>query len=107
MRSVATSGQPCPANNVTRAVAAAATRNSVSAANGTLPPITRLNAAFDAACTGISAPATKAKIQRNSVVLIEEPAQCVSVSHGSGGVSVEPVVLRLANPDRADDDRHD
>src|SRR5262249_54447584 len=46
-------------------------RNSVSAANGTLPPMTRLSAAFDAACTGISAPATKAKIQSSTVVLIE------------------------------------
>ena len=51
--------------------AMAATMNNVSAANGTLPPIVRASAAFEAACTGIRAPLITAIAQSNTVVLIE------------------------------------
>src|SRR5690242_3002492 len=71
---VATSGTPLPDTATTTAITTAATTDNVSAANGTLPPIVRARAAFDAACTGISAPLITAIAQSNTVVLIERTA---------------------------------
>src|SRR5512143_2067878 len=77
--SVATSGTPLPDTRTTAPITAAATTHNVSAANGTLPPIVRASAAFDAACTGINAPLMTAMAQSNTVVLIEPPpSKCQS-----------------------------
>ena len=59
-----------PATNRLTVVAKPATTKRVIAAKGTFPSIDLLSAALAAACTGIRAPATKARSHSNEVVFM-------------------------------------
>src|SRR5262252_2481474 len=72
-------GTPSRAATAASAVALAATRKRVMAANGTLPWIARLSAALAAACTAIREPLIRARSESKRVVFM----RYLSVSNGS------------------------